>query len=203
MQITAHAVPRRPQIRVTGFLFALLLQVGLVWALVEGLQVKDVTRTIDHIFDVTLPKTVKPIQPPPTGPMVEPLRTHPIMPDFVIDDGTLGKDVIHVDVEPDRGRGAVADHGPLGIQATHTIPPYPPLDVRLGHEGTVVLRLTISAEGRVTEASVARSSGSDSLDNVARSWVMAHWRYQPAVHGGMAVPATATVGVQFNLRQAG
>jgi protein TonB len=203
MQTTAHVVPRRPQVRVTGFLFAVLLQVGMVWALVEGLQVKDVTRTIDHIFDVTLPKTVKPVQPPPVGPMVEPQHANPIMPDFVIDDGTGGKDVIHLNVEPDRGGVGPADHGPLSVQATHTIPPYPPLDVRLGHEGTVVLRLTISAEGRVTEAIVVQSSGSDGLDNAARSWVMAHWRYQPAIRGGVAVPATSTVGVRFNLRQAG
>jgi protein TonB len=188
--------------RVTGFLFAVLLQVGLVWALVVGLQVKDVTRAIDHVFEVTLPKTVKPIQPPPpSGPMIEPQRVDPIRPNFVIDDGDRGKDVIHMDVQPTRG--GPADRGPLSIAATHTIPPYPALQQRLGVEGTVVLRLTISAEGVVTEAVVVRTSGDEGLDQAARQWVMAHWRYQPAIRGGVAVPATGTVGVQFNLRQAG
>jgi periplasmic protein TonB len=200
MQTTAHA--ERAEVRVTGFLFAILLQVGLVWALVEGLQVKDVTRTIDHIIEATLPKTVKPVQPPPTGPMVEPLPTKVIPPEFTFETGEKPDRGITIPAD-DHAVAGPADHGPLGIQATHTIPPYPPLDVRLGHEGTVVLRLTISAEGRVTEAIVVRSSGSESLDNAARSWVMAHWRYQPAIRGGVAVPATGTVGVQFNLRQAG
>ncbi len=203
MQTTA-TIPGRAQKRLTGLFLAVLLQVGLIWALVVGLDIKVWPTPIIPPFQVTLPKSDKPPQPlPPVRTMVEPRHADPIQPDIIIDDGTGGKDVIHPELQPDRGRAGPADHGPLSIQATHTIPPYPALDLRLGHEGTVVLRLTISAEGRVTEATVVRSSGSDSLDNAARSWVMAHWRYQPAIRGGVAVPATGTVGVEFNLRQAG
>jgi periplasmic protein TonB len=67
----------------------------------------------------------------------------------------------------------------------------------------VLLRLTISPEGVVTGAVVIGSSGSPGLDGAARNWVLAHWRYQPAIRGGAAVPSSGNVAVTFNLRNAG
>jgi outer membrane biosynthesis protein TonB len=56
---------------------------------------------------------------------------------------------------------AGADHAPVGILSTHTVPPYPPIARRIGAEGKVTLRLTVSAEGRVTRADVVTTSGRD------------------------------------------
>lgn len=201
MQTTA-TVPGRAQKRLTGLFLAVLLQVCLVFALVKGLEIKNVSHAIDHIFEVTLPKTIKPVEPPPAGPMVEPQPAKAIPPEFTFETGEKpdGGITILADNHPVAGP---ADRGPLSIMTTHTTPPYPALEQRLGVEGTVVLRLTISAEGVVSDAVVVRTSGDEGLDRAARQWVMAHWRYQPAIRGGVAVPATGTVGVQFNLRQAG
>ncbi len=117
-----------------------------------------------------------------------------------------GEDRITALTPTDTARPPVAgpaDHGPLSIMATHSIPPYPPIEARLGHEGTVVLRLTINAQGIVTEAALVRSSGSEALDAAAQAWVQAHWRYQPAFRGGQAVPANVNVAVEFKIRNAG
>lgn len=205
MQTTAHAVqyPRARRGRARWLFLAILLQVGFVYALVNGLEITVGPIKITDPFDVTIPKSQKP--PPaalPQGRMLEPELHKPIAPDIVIETGVERPPGI----TPPTGNGHVvgpADHGPVGLAATHTTPPYPPIEARLGHEGTVVLRLTIAPDGRVIDAVVVKTSGYERLDMAARDWVTARWRYRPAVRGGAAVAGTATVGVRFNLTNAG
>ncbi len=87
------------------------------------------------------------------------------------------------------------------VAETHTIPSYPALDRRLNHQGTVLLTVMIDAQGNVSDASVAKSSGYDGLDAAAVAWVKEHWRYKPAMHNGSAVAATARAEVTFRLTQ--
>ncbi len=202
MQTTIHAVAAPRRGRIVGLFLALLLQAGFVWALVAGLTMHDVIRFIDPIKVVITPTTKPPPQPPIAQDRI-PERVfvpNPTIPP--IDTGPRPTAPTQTDGTPLPPRG-FTDHGPITLAATHTIPPYPPIEERLGHEGTVVLRLTIAPDGRVADAVVVRSSGFERLDQAARAWVTAHWRYQPAVRGGTAVPGAVTVGVQFNLRNAG
>ncbi len=64
------------------------------------------------------------------------------------------------------------------------------------------LHLTISAQGYVMDAAVVRSSGYEDLDLAARNWIMAHWRYRPAMRGGAATTSAADVQVRFDLKNA-
>jgi len=82
---------------------------------------------------------------------------------------------------------------------THTTPDYPLLDARLGHEGNVLLKLSINEWGAVTGAQVERSSGYESLDRAAASWVKSHWLYRPATRAGDGIASTAEVTVTFRL----
>jgi protein TonB len=91
------------------------------------------------------------------------------------------------------------DHAPVSIAATHTVPPYPPIARRLGVEGKVTLRLTVSVEGRVSRAEVVTSSGRDDLDQTAQQWIMAHWRYKPALANGVAAASQTLATVTFSL----
>ena len=91
------------------------------------------------------------------------------------------------------------DFAVRGIPGTHTIPDYPFLDSRQGHEGTVTLRLAIDERGVVTDAVVEHSSGYNGLDQAAVDWVKAHWRYYPATHSGDAVASSTDVSVTFRL----
>jgi periplasmic protein TonB len=196
------AAPRRvtPQ-RATGLLFAGLLQVALVWALIEGLNIK-VWPEPDHGIEgrVIIDKTkLPPLPPPRTGVFVDPGKAKAILPIIDIDDGQV-RDPITI-VHP--GGNATADVPAAGIAVTHTIPPYPLLAIRLEEQGAVQLRLVISAQGMVTDAVIVRSSGFQDLDQAARAWVMAHWRYRPAMRGGVAVPSAADALVRFDLRNAG
>jgi protein TonB len=88
------------------------------------------------------------------------------------------------------------------LAATHTIPPYPPLGVRLAHEGTTRLKIAVDEQGNVVSADVVQSSGHEELDSAAIAWVKAHWRYQPAMQEGHAVTATTEAVVTFRLNQA-
>ena len=206
MQHTVHAVPApgRFSKRAVGLLFAGLLQAGMVWALIAGLDVKVLHNTLVHPFEVTIkPTGAKPPLAPPNQPVVEPTQVRVIEPTIVFDTGEKDTGAINPPSGATRTTAAPGDHGPVSLAATHTIPPYPPLEARLGTEGTVVLRLIIGPNGAVNDAQVVRSSGAEGLDWAARLWVIAHWRYQPAIRDGAAVPSAVDVAVKFNLRTAG
>lgn len=75
---------------------------------------------------------------------------------------------------------------------------YPFLSRVLGDEGTTELSFTVAADGAVSEIKVAKSSGSDRLDDAAKDCV-AKWRYRPALKDNVLVDAPMTVKVNWNL----
>lgn len=78
-------------------------------------------------------------------------------------------------------------------------PPYPRDAARLGHEGTVTLRVLVDESGAILQVGVAQSSGHRSLDQAALRHVKREWRFRPAVVGGRAVRAWAIVPIAFSL----
>jgi protein TonB len=77
-------------------------------------------------------------------------------------------------------------------------PTYPSSARRSGAEGRVVLLLTVGANGRVSSARIAKSSGSGALDRAALS-AARRWTFEPARAGGKAVPSQVTAPVLFQL----
>jgi protein TonB len=65
-------------------------------------------------------------------------------------------------------------------------------------EGTTELAFTVSADGTVRDVKVAKSSGSEGLDDSAMECVT-RWHYRPAVKDGQLVDAPMTVKVAWNL----
>ncbi len=76
------------------------------------------------------------------------------------------------------------------------VPGYPKLAEEAGDEGTVVVRVSISASGGVEDASVSNSSGHASLDaaalRAARSWT-----FKAALLKGKPVSSTQTIRFHF------
>ncbi|MDE2112405.1 MAG: energy transducer TonB [Alphaproteobacteria bacterium] len=204
MQTIEHAIAMtRPKgmtpRRLTGFVFAGLLQVALIFALINGLNIKVWPEPTPGTTVEIVRSHAKPGLPPPSVPnWREPAATKPIMPVFTIDTGRQGQGITMIQ----RPAGVSYDRPALGMAETHTIPPYPPLEARLGVEGNVWLHLTISPQGVVTDATITRSSGDEGLDRAARNWIMAHWRYRPALQGGVPAAGASDVEVQFNLKNA-
>jgi outer membrane biosynthesis protein TonB len=47
-----------------------------------------------------------------------------------------------------------------------------------------------------------QSSGFPELDQAAVAWVVSHWKYKPAVQGGVTVTSQSQAAVRFDLKQA-
>jgi TonB family protein len=74
--------------------------------------------------------------------------------------------------------------------------------VRLNQQGTTRIRITVSADGQVTDAKVAGSSGFDSLDQAAVKCVTSgSWGgYHPAMQNGQAIAAQTEVAIVWKLQ---
>jgi len=194
--------------RIAGIGFVAVLHVVAVAAIVLGLMQRiPKVPPPGELTGTFVP--VKPVPPPPAPKMPIVTVTDPTtasVPKPVIDirDDDHGKVVASLTPVPLMPTTpTVADTLAMGIVATHTIPPYPLLERRLNEQGTVTLRLTISPQGVVTGAEVVKSSGYPGLDQSAIGWVMAHWKYKPAVQNGSPVASQTTAAVVFNLKNAG
>lgn len=77
-------------------------------------------------------------------------------------------------------------------------PAYPTASRRLGEQGTVQLRVVVSAEGRAVSVGVQRSSSFRRLDEAA-SEAVRNWRFVPAKRGATPVEAAVIVPIVFRL----
>jgi len=75
-------------------------------------------------------------------------------------------------------------------------PKYPLLSRKLGEEGEATFLLTIEASGRVLEAKLEKSSGSDRLDDSARAALLAARFQGPSTE----TPSTKRFRIEFRLR---
>ncbi len=79
-------------------------------------------------------------------------------------------------------------------------PTYPARALRLGLEGTTLLRVRVSAEGRVREAVVERSAGEEEFDRSA-SEAVRRWRFEAAREGDPPDDVWVLVPIQFEIRE--
>jgi periplasmic protein TonB len=79
-------------------------------------------------------------------------------------------------------------------------PPYPPLSRRMGEEGKVVLRVSVSPQGLAENVEIRTSSGSQRLDESALKTVR-NWKFIPAKRGDSAVQSWVLVPIIFKLEQ--
>jgi protein TonB len=79
-------------------------------------------------------------------------------------------------------------------------PPYPPLSKRMGEEGKVILRVSVTAQGTADSVEIKTSSGSQRLDESAQKTVRT-WKFIPAKRGSEAVQSFVLVPIIFKLEQ--
>ena len=77
-------------------------------------------------------------------------------------------------------------------------PVYPESARRAGIQGTTLLRIHIEADGHVSDVSVQRSAGHQSLDEAAADAVR-RWRFEPALNSAGPVSMWAVVPVEFRI----
>jgi protein TonB len=78
-------------------------------------------------------------------------------------------------------------------------PPYPELAQRRGWEGEALLRVRVSAAGKVEEAVLRRSSGRGVLDDAALAAVRG-WTFVPARRGTTPIAGSVDVPIVFKLQ---
>ena len=81
-------------------------------------------------------------------------------------------------------------------------PAYPRKERRLGREGTVVLRVSVRADGTVADASLKTPSRYAGFNRAALHAVRT-WRFDPATEDGVAVASVIDVPVIFQLEDTG
>jgi protein TonB len=89
---------------------------------------------------------------------------------------------------------------PVAGLAGNVAPQYTPAETRRREQGTVVLHIQVSPDGRPVSVTVGSSSGYSDLDATARMTVLADWRFVPATVDGNPVPGYCFVSIHFTLR---
>jgi protein TonB len=178
-----------------------LVHLALLYALLSGLAHKYV-KVIPPVLQATIIEEQVPEKQeivPPKPQMEKPEEPAVAPPDIVID----------TDVAPPIQQSVQAPSAPpvsaaaKGINNTHTTPPYPEQERRAGVQGTVRLHIYVTAQGTVSNATVVQSSGNAELDSNAVSWVIAHWKYKPALASGEPVASETDANVKYDLNHAG
>lgn len=190
-RISAGSGPRR----VIALVLMALVMAGFVYGLNSGLGMK-VTSMLHEVEA----KVIKEPPPPPkeTPPPPPPEMQAP--PPFV---------------PPPEINVATTAPAPTAITQTTTKPPPPdqparyyssnrqpeyPSSAKQNCEfGTTTLELTVGTNGRVTNVSVAKSSGFPDLDQAAVE-AARHWRFGAARRNGKPVESTFKLNVKFDLR---
>lgn len=153
----------------------------------------------DKVAAAPVPKSLRAAKAwPPANPLPSAI---PVSPERLTrGDSRNAPPVLAVAMEPAR-KGVAAPITPPRFRAEYLSnppPAYPRRARRDGIEGTVTLKVLVTATGVPSEVKVETSSGSDSLDRAALNAVRA-WQFVPARRAEEAVDAWIRVPVVFRL----
>jgi protein TonB len=192
------------QRRLISFGAAVILQLGIIWALATGLAQQlveklpsDITTDIVKEKPPEQPKT----PPPPPPDMVKPPPAVIPPPDIVIAQEASTNTITAVTTnQPPAKPAAVAATLARSRNNDCASSSYPPLAVRLNHEGASTVTVHIGADGSVSSVDVSGSSGYPELDEAAQKCVQNHWHFSPATENGAPVASTKQYRIVWKLR---
>lgn len=190
--------------RVAGASIAALTTGLAAWALVS-VGAQKILAPVQKVMTVMLLRSET---PPPAKPIPAPPReieTDLPAPKLVVPDIPVVVDTPIV-AEPDPA-DIVTPPAPPTPDTTPRLaadskPVYPPASIRAQEEGLTRLSLCVSERGRVTDATLIRSSGYSRLDAAALKWVRIA-RFKPATRSGQPVAmCNYDIIYQWDLRDA-
>lgn len=164
---------------------------------------------------VEAPQEIARTPPPAPKDFVKPTPPVAILPAFSIQEAAPIPSITTVPARPAPAPAIAAAPSPAPsaisspvdntlrpIMSTHIPPPYPPISVRLNEQGSTLMELAISPQGRVSECVVVESSSSQRLDSAGCEFVTANWRWQPPSSAGKPVSAKTRLSIKWDLRTA-
>lgn len=178
--------------RSTGLIVVVLFHALLIWGLSVGLDRDTVKKAVEILkADVKQEEVKKEELPPPPPPEVKPPPPDFVPPpqlDFVPDAPAATTQIQNVqhtekkaEAPPSQTRARVDPKKGLSR------PEYPSASIRLGEEGSTGLNLYLNEEGKVTDAQIASSSGSERLDEAAVKHALRSWKFIPCMVGDKPV----------------
>ncbi len=168
----------------------------------------------DEEREITVWEPIKPIAPviplPPqpiqkVKPEVVPLTntqvvTPPVTPPIIVENGGANDEQYIPPMGLEIGPLITPPSGPISLSTEYApAPRYPALSLRNGEEGTVLLLVKVDATGKPIDVELKKSSGYRELDKNAIKHVLETWRFHPAIHQGVAIPAMALVPVNYKI----
>ncbi len=172
--------------RSTGIIIVVAFHVLLIMGLVAGLDRKYVKNVVEILkADVKEEEIKKEELPPPPPPDIKPPPPDFVPPpslDFVPDAPApqaiqnVQREVKKVEAPVNQTKAKVAGKG-------LSRPEYPAASIRLGEAGTTGLNLLVGVDGKVSDAQVTSSSGSERLDEAAKKHAIRSWKFIPCMNG--------------------
>ena len=209
--------------RVIAIIIVALIHIALGYALVTGLAYEAATKVLERVTTIDVeeppppeeeppppPEDVPETAPPPVAPP-PPLNISPRPPDIRTQVTIPPPAPPAIRIAPpapvtppappappavDKSRGAKVK----GNWAARIQGDYPSSALRREEQGTVGMRITVGADGRVEACSVTSSSGSSALDEAACRGMQRYARYDPALNSaGNAVSTTMSQSIRYVL----
>lgn len=209
--------------RTTAIIIVAIIIAVTGYAFVTGLAV-DFTKKVANklnVFDVTPPPPPPPPEPPPPPPPDAHLPPPPVVSPPPIVQTNVPTPVIQTVPSPP----PVYIPTPTAPPPSPPAPPpaprvsqaaglkgnvgsffgpdsYPPAAQRAGAQGRVTARLSVGADGRVSDCSISASSGNDDLDTTTCRIARSRVRFTPARDdSGNAIASTYPLAVKWVLPQ--
>ena len=209
--------------RVVAIIIVALIHIALGYALITGLAYDAVQKVVERVTTIDveeppppepedepppppedIPETAPPppVAPPPPiniAPAPPPIRTQttippPAPPALVIPPPAPPAPP----PPPSMARGASPDN--LARWAARIQGDYPSSALRREEQGTVSMRITVGANGRVEACAVTGSSGSSALDQAACRGMQRYARYNPALNAaGNPISSTTNQSIRYVL----
>lgn len=213
--------------RLAIVLSVLLLHLGALWALQQGLlhRLAEIVVPVQVLSELLLPTpAATPSKPPPPPvrqvakpeppPMVQP-APQPVavpspspVPSSSAPEGTRTPPAVmppmNVPLAPAAPAAPIVRAAPVELPSSSAAylnnpkPSYPALSKRLGEQGTVVVRVLIGVDGTAQQAEISSSSGHPRLDQAALAVVL-KWRFVPGKRGGVPEAMWFNVPISFVL----
>lgn len=190
--------------RLISFSLVVLFHILLIYVLASGLG-SSVIKVIRGPIETKIIQEVKETKkaPPPPPPKFE--QPPPFVPPPEVsialpaESSSTAISQVTNKVAPKPAAPVVVTAARADPRHPNSRPPYPPTSRRLEEQGTVILNLYVQADGKVSDARVQKSSGSERLDEAAVREALRSWRFLPATQGGTPIAAWHPVAVTFRL----
>lgn len=213
--------------KTTSIVIVILIHVAIGYLLVTGLAIDAVKQVVERVTTVEVKEeepppepeepppppedTPEPVSPPPPNApesLIEMPRESPIQttqretPQEVFRKPDVTQEVVRaaepVKAEPSKARGVQPKN--QRSWAARIQDNYPRRAAQEEIEGTVGVRVTVTADGKATGCSVTSSSGSDILDQAACKDLERYGRFDPALNdAGNPISASWSTRITYKL----